>query len=103
MPCFHRALIAANLLSEEDSDIALGICLVIDKEKVYANATPATGGKLSESNVCVLRYASCSRPDERAIVNEDERTILLETTSPEPIPYKVRRDNTKDTNHTAVR
>jgi len=92
-----------DLLSEEDSDITLGICFVIDNQEVYASATPAAVGKLSEPNVHIVRYASCSRPDERAIVNEDERTILLETTSPEPIPYKVRRDNTKDTNHTAVR
>ena len=81
-------------MSEEDSDIALGICFIIDDEKVYANAAAATVSKLSESNTRTLRYTSCSRPDERAVVNEEERTVLLEN-SPEPIPYEVRRDNTK--------
>ena len=84
-------------MSEEDSDIALGICFIIDDEKVYANATPAAVSKLSQPNVCILRYASCNRPDERAVVNEEERTILLETSS-DPVSYKVRRDNTKDAN-----
>jgi hypothetical protein len=90
-----QLLFVVDLLSEEDSDIALGICFMVDKEEVYANATAAAVSKLSEPNVCILRYASCNRPDERAVVNEEERTILLETSS-DPIPYKVRRDNAKD-------
>ena len=98
---WHQLQLVLGMLSEEDSDIALGICVVVDKEKVYANATPAADGKLSESNVFILRYASCSRPDERAVVNEEERTIQLEI-SPEPIPYEVRRDHPKHTNHTTV-
>ena len=85
-----------DLLSEEDSDIALGLCFVIDNQEVYASATPAAVGKLSEPNVHIVRYTSCSRPDERAVVNEEERTILLENL-PEPIPYEVRRDHPKDT------
>ena len=93
---WQQLLFVLDLLSEEDSDITLGICFVIDNQEVYASATPAAVGKLSEPNVHIVRYTSCSRPDERAVVNEEERTILLEN-SPEPIPYEVRRDHPKDT------
>ncbi len=71
------------------------------KLRAPANATAAAVSKLLEPNVRILRYTNCSRPDERAVVNEEERTILLEN-SPDPIPYKVRRDSTKDTNNTTV-
>ena len=85
-----------DLMSEVDTDVDLGMSFRINDEKLYANATATPGNKLSEPNLRLLRYTSCSRPDERVVINEEERTILLEN-SPEPIPYQVRRDNTKQT------
>ena len=83
-----------DLMSEVDTDVDLGMSFRINDEKLYANATATPRNKLSEPNLRLLRYTSCSRPDERVVINEEERTILLEN-SPEPIPYEVRRDNTK--------
>ena len=76
-------------MNKLDGDIALGMCFNVNDEKLFANATPAADNKLSEPNFCVVRYTSCSRPDERAVINAEERTILLQS-SPEPIPYEVR-------------
>ena len=80
-----------DLLSEVDSDVALGVCFRVNGEKLYANVTAASDSKLSEPNLRMMRYTNCSRPDERAAINEEEGTIHLEN-SPEPIPYKVRLD-----------
>ena len=79
-----------DLMSEVDSDVELGMCFRIDDEKLYANATVCPMNKPSEPNLRSLRYTSCSRPDERAVISREERTILMEN-SPEPIPYEVRR------------
>ena len=80
-----------DLLSEVDSDVAFGVCFHVNDEKLYANVTAASDSKLSEPNLRMMRYTSCSRPDERAVINEEEGTIQLEN-SPGPIPYEVRLD-----------